>query len=114
MKLRKKAGKVEISIDEKSESDDMSFRDAVTDVALNPEQDCLRQERSQILREALAELRPNARRVLELSEMEGHSMKEIAEALGISVADVKSRILHALPKIRHELGRHLSKRATRR
>src|SRR5258708_18167127 len=114
MKLRKKARKVEVSIDEHSESDDMPFRDAVTDLAPNPEQDCLRQERSQILREALAELRPNARRVLELYELEGHSMKEIAEGMGISVAAVKARIFHARPKIRHELDQYFIKRAGRR
>ncbi len=114
MKLRKKARKVEISIDEKSESDDMSFRDAVTDVALNPEQGCLREERSRILREALAELRPNARRVLELYELEGRSMKEIAVRLGISVAAVKARLFHARPKIRHELDQYFIKKAERR
>src|SRR5882762_571830 len=76
MKLRKKARKVEVSIDEHSESEDMSFRDAVTDLAPDPEEDCIRRERSRILREALAELRPNARRVLELYELEGRSMKE--------------------------------------
>jgi RNA polymerase sigma factor (sigma-70 family) len=114
MKLRKKARKVEISIDEHSESDDMSFRDSVTDLALNPEQDCLRQERSRILREALAELRPNARRVLELYELEGRSMKEIAEGMGISVAAVKARIFHARPKMRHELNQYFIKRVERR
>src|SRR6266852_3191546 len=114
MNLRKKARKVEISIDEKSESDDMSFRDAVTDVALNPEQGCLREERSRILREALAELRPNARRVLELYELEGRSMKEIAVRLGISVAAVKARLFHARPKIRHELDQYFIKKAERR
>jgi RNA polymerase sigma-70 factor (ECF subfamily) len=114
MKLRKKARKVEISIDEHSESEDMSFRDAVTDLAPNPEQDCLRQERSRILREALAERRPNARRVLELYELEGRSMKEIAAGMGISVAAVKARIFHARPKMRHELDRYFIKRAERR
>jgi RNA polymerase sigma-70 factor (ECF subfamily) len=113
MKLRKKARKVEISIDEHSESDDMSFRDAVTDLAPNPEQDCLRQERSQILREALAELRPNARRVLELYELEGRSMKEISERLGISIPAVKARIFHARPKMRRELDQYFIKRAER-
>jgi|SRR5712664_3553166 RNA polymerase sigma-70 factor (ECF subfamily) len=114
MKLRKKARKVEISIDEHSESEDMSFRDAVTDLAPNPEQECLREERARILREALAELRPNARRVLELFELEGHSMKEIAENMGISVAAVKARIFHARPKMRHELDQYFVKRAERR
>src|ERR1700730_12260694 len=113
MKLRKKARKVEISIDEHSESDDMSFRDAVTDLAPNPEQDCLRQERSQILREALAELRPNARRVLELYELEGRSMKEISERLGISIPAVNARIFHARPKMRRELDQYFIKRAER-
>jgi RNA polymerase sigma-70 factor (ECF subfamily) len=113
MKLRKKARKVEVSIDEHSESDDMPFRDAVTDLAPNPEQTCLRQERSQIVREALAELRPNARRVLELYELEGRSMKEIAQSLGISTSAVKARIFHARPKIRHELDQYFIKRSER-
>ena len=114
MKLRKKARKVEVSMDEHSESDDMSFREAVTDSALNPEQDCLRQERARILREALAELRPNARRVLEQYELEGRSMKEIAEGMGISVGAVKTRIFHARPKIRRELDQYFIKSADRR
>jgi RNA polymerase sigma-70 factor, ECF subfamily len=114
MKLRKKARKVEVSIDEQSESDTPSFRDAVTDLAPNPEQDCLRQERSRIVREALAELRPSAQRVLELYELEGRSMKEIAASMGISVAAVKARIFHARPKMRHELDQYFVKRAERR
>jgi RNA polymerase sigma-70 factor, ECF subfamily len=109
-----KTRKVETSIDEHSESDDKSFRDAVTDSAPNPEQDCLRQERSRMLREALAELRPNARRVLELYELEGRSMKEIAAGMGISVAAVKARIFHARPKMRRELDQYFIKRAERR
>ena len=114
MKLRKKARKVEVSIDEHSESEDLSFRDAVTDLAPNPEQHCLRKERSRILREALAELRPNARRVLELYELEGRSMKEIAAGMGISVTAVKARIFQARPKMRHELDQYFVKRAERR
>ena len=114
MKLRKKSRKAETSIDEHSESEDISFRNAVTDSALNPEQGCLREERARMLREALAELRPNARRVLELYELEGRSMKEIAAGMGISVAAVKARIFHARPKMRRELGQYFIKRAERR
>ena len=114
MKLRKKARKVEISIDEHSESEDLSFRDAVTDLAPSPEQHCIRKERSRILREALAELRPNARRVLELYELEGRSMKEIAAGMGISVTAVKARIFQARPKMRRELDQYFIKRAERK
>src|SRR3984893_4151395 len=114
MKLRKKARKVEVSIDEHSESEDMSFRDAVTDLAPNPEQHCLRKERSRILREALAELRPSSRRVLELYELEGRSMKEIATGMGISIPAVNARIFHARPKMRRELDQYFIKRAERR
>ncbi len=69
---------------------------------------------SRMLREALAELRPNARRVLELYELEGRSMKEIAAGMGISVAAVKARIFHARPKMRRELDQYFIKRADRR
>jgi RNA polymerase sigma-70 factor (ECF subfamily) len=103
MKLRKKARKVEISIGEYCESDEVSFRDAVADLAPNPEQDCLSRERSRIVRDALAELRPNARRALALYELEGCLMKEIANDMGISLAAVKTRIFHARAKMRREL-----------
>jgi len=111
MKLRKKTRKVEISIEEPSEPGAISFRETVTDSAPNPEQDCLRQERTRMVREALAELRPNARRVLELYELEGRSMKEIAKRLGISIPAVKARIFHARPKMRRELDQYFIKRA---
>ncbi len=61
---------------------------------------------------ALMKLRK--KRVLEQYELEGRSMKEIAEGLGISVAAVKARIFHARPKMRHELDQYFIKRAERR
>jgi RNA polymerase sigma-70 factor, ECF subfamily len=111
MKLRKKTRKVEISIEDPPEPGAISFRETVTDSAPNPEQDCLRQERTRMVREALAELQPNARRVLELYELEGRSMKEIAKSLGISIPAVKARIFHARPKMRCELDQYFIKRA---
>jgi len=46
MKLRKKARKVELSIEEHSESEDLSFRDAVTDLAPNPRRSaCAKKDR---------------------------------------------------------------------
>jgi RNA polymerase sigma-70 factor, ECF subfamily len=114
MKLRKKTRRVEISIDEDSESGDFSFRHALTDSSPNPEEDCMRQEASGVLREALAELQPNARRVLELYELEGRSMKEIADNMGISMPAVKSRMFRARPKMRNKLYRCFSKREERK
>jgi RNA polymerase sigma-70 factor, ECF subfamily len=111
MKLRKKTRKVEISIEDPPEPSAISFRETVTDSAPNPEQDCLRQERTRMVRAALAELQPNARRVLELYELEGYSMKETAKCLGISISAVKARIFHARPKMRRELDQYFIKRA---
>jgi RNA polymerase sigma-70 factor (ECF subfamily) len=114
MKLRKKARRVEISIDEHRESDEVSFRDAVTDLAPNPEQDCFSREKSRMVRDALAELAPNARPALELYELEGCLMREVADDMGISLAAVKTRIFYARAKMRHELNRYFIKREQRR
>ena len=75
MKLRKETRRVEISIDEHSESDQFLFRQNLRDSGPNPEEECMHQEASGVLREALAQLRPNARRVLELYELEGRSIR---------------------------------------
>jgi RNA polymerase sigma-70 factor (ECF subfamily) len=112
MKLRKKSRKVEISIDQ-SQSGENSFQTTIKDTGHDPEQSCMLREQSRILREALARLSPNARRVLELHEMEGLAMKEIADDLGISEAAVKARLFHARPKMRHQLNRYFIQKRKR-
>ncbi len=75
------------------------------DTGNNPEEMALNKEQSEFFNNAINKLHEDYRIVYQLRDIEGLSNKQTAEALGISVAAVKSRILRA----RNELKGRLSK-----
>jgi len=70
------------------------------DVREDPEHLYVRHERSELLRGAIRRLRPCLRNALELQCAQEYSIREIADALGISSAAAKSRLLHARLSLR--------------
>jgi RNA polymerase sigma-70 factor, ECF subfamily len=69
----------------------------------NPEQLYSRSEFREILRHALAALRPRLRAVFVLRDIEGLSINETATALGLHETAVKARLLRARLQLREEL-----------
>jgi RNA polymerase sigma-70 factor (ECF subfamily) len=62
-----------------------------------------------ILSASIADLEPGFRIVFQLRDIEELSTEETAEALGLSVPAVKSRLLRARLKLRQKLNRHFRK-----
>ena len=99
MLLRKKRG-VEIPIEEASE-DFLSWRAwEPRDQSETPETSYARREREELLRNAILRLPTTFRETVELRHSHEYSTKEIAAALGISVAAAKSRLLRARTAVR--------------
>src|SRR5580692_5006983 len=95
MKLRKNRGAREVPIDEPNPpSEPVAQREFRYD-APNPEESCSLRERKRIVKSAISGLRPRARRVVELHQLQEHSLRETAQILGISTAAVKARMFHA-------------------
>jgi RNA polymerase sigma-70 factor (ECF subfamily) len=95
MKLRKNRGAREVSMDESSlSSEPVAQREFRHDVP-DPEETYRLRERRKILNTAILGLRPRARRVVELRQLQEHSLRETAQILGISTAAVKARMFHA-------------------
>jgi RNA polymerase sigma-70 factor (ECF subfamily) len=110
MKLRKRRGASWVSLDEPVEGDDESFMPReVEDWHDNPEQQYAKDELQRILASAIESLELPYRTVFLLRDAEGLSTEETAEALGISVPAVKSRLLRARLKLRERLNRHFRK-----
>lgn len=65
-----------------------------------------RNELQENMRAALAELNPTDRELIVLRHLKRLSTRETAEALNISEAAVKTRLLRALRRLRAHLGRH--------
>jgi RNA polymerase sigma-70 factor (ECF subfamily) len=104
MILRKKRGSRETSMDVTLDGGDTWHSWDVADHAPDPEKRYAANERTMRLQRAIGRL-PNAlRSVVEIRQVEDLSMREIADAVGISVPAAKSRLLRA----RATLSRSLS------
>lgn len=110
MKLRKRKGDKTVPLDEPLDTgEDTVVREiAVWDE--NPEQKYSREELGEILDEAVQSLRPAFRTVFVLRDIEELSTEETAEALGISIPAVKSRLLRARLQLREKLTRFFKRK----
>jgi RNA polymerase sigma-70 factor (ECF subfamily) len=100
MILRKKRTSHEISMDGSDGTDSNSPSWEMPDRAPNPEKRYAQNERENILRGAISTLRPTIRKVVELQQLQEHSMKETAAIIGISVPAAKARLFHAKVALR--------------
>jgi RNA polymerase sigma-70 factor (ECF subfamily) len=76
----------------------------------NPEQQLSREELGGILDSAIQSLEPLYRSVFVLRDIEELSTEETAEALGLSVPAVKSRLLRARLQLREKLTRFFKRK----
>jgi RNA polymerase sigma-70 factor (ECF subfamily) len=103
MILRKKRGCFEISMDGSDDPSGKCERWETESPCENPESSYVRREREALLRDAIVRLPPLCREVVELWQAREYSIREIAQALRISVPAVKSRLSRAKLTLRAEL-----------
>jgi RNA polymerase sigma-70 factor (ECF subfamily) len=95
MILRKRRNRSEISFDRLNEAEDDSPAFEVTDTRPTPEHICLHRQRYACAVRSISKLQPRLRQVIEMQMKEKCSVREIAQALQISEAAVKSRLRRA-------------------
>ena len=110
MKLRKRKGDRFVSLDEPVETGEDMVKREIAVWEDNPEQRYSREEMQRILDEAVESLKPDFRTVFMLRDIEELSTEETAEALGISVPAVKSRLLRARLALREKLTRQFKRK----
>jgi RNA polymerase sigma-70 factor, ECF subfamily len=103
MILRKRRVCVEISIDGGDDSGEKHEPWEPRSLTEDPENRFARGEREELLRDAILRLPPVVREAVELRQTRDYSAREIAQALGISVAAVKSRLSRARLTLRAAL-----------
>jgi RNA polymerase sigma-70 factor (ECF subfamily) len=111
MKLRKRRPNV-FSLDEEIDTGEDTVPREVEDWGPSPEQRYEQTELSGILSSVIGELDPSFRIVFQLRDIEELSTEETAEALGLSVPAVKSRLLRARLKLRQKLNRYFRRGET--
>ncbi len=105
MKLRKRKSDRTVSIDEPHETDEDTVTREIAVWDEDPEKKYSQEELRDILNKAVDGLKPGFRTVFVLRDIEELSTEETAEALGISVPAVKSRLLRARLQLREKLTR---------
>lgn len=111
MKLRERRARLrEVALEELLPALDEAGAhfEPIEDWSRRVEDPALQRELRQVLQAAIEELPPDYRTALVLHDVEGVSNPEIAEALGISLPAVKSRIHRARLFLRKRLGEYLS------
>jgi len=105
MKLRKRKSDRTVSLDEPHETEEDTVTREIAVWDDDPEKKYSREELREILNQAVDGLKPAFRTVFVLRDIEELSTEETAEALGISVPAVKSRLLRARLQLREKLTR---------
>jgi RNA polymerase sigma-70 factor (ECF subfamily) len=106
MRLRKRKTQKTVSMDQDVETEDGAIPRDFAEWRPNPEQIYSQSELGEILRKTIAGLPPGFRTVFTLRDIENLSTEETAEALGLSVPAVKSRLLRARLQLRERLTRY--------
>ena len=110
MKLRKRRSDRTVPLDEPVDTGEDTMVREIAVWEENPEQKYSREEMAKILEEAVDTLRPAFRTVFVLRDIEELSTEETAEALGISIPAVKSRLLRARLQLREKLTRFFKRK----
>jgi len=103
MNLRKKRGSREIATDYNAEYGADGLRYEVADWRPNPERQYVQGEKESLLKKAIRGLRPALRVVVQMQALQESSMRETAEAIGISMAAAKGRLFHAKKVLRRSM-----------
>jgi RNA polymerase sigma-70 factor (ECF subfamily) len=109
MKLRKQRTTKEVSLGEQLQPEGEILPREIADWAPNPEELYQASELRDILTKTLAELQASLRTVFVLRDIEGLSIVETAEVMGLSQSAVKARLWRARLQLRERLNKYFSK-----
>jgi len=110
MKLRRRRSNI-VSLDEEIDTGEDMVPREIEDWGPSPIERYEQTEMGQILSKVIGELDPSFRIVFQLRDIEQLSTEETAEALGLSVPAVKSRLLRARLKLRQKLNQYFRRGA---
>jgi len=110
MKLRRRKTDKSVSLDETIDTGEDTMVREIAAWDEDPEQRFSRDELGGILDTAVQSLEPPYRSVFQLRDIDELSTEETAEALGLSVPAVKSRLLRARLQLRERLTRYFKRK----
>jgi RNA polymerase sigma-70 factor, ECF subfamily len=111
MRLRKRVRQVHVPLDEKTgEGHEYSISERLADRRPSPEDDYRNSELNLHLNRFTTRLSPALRRTFQLRELDGLSIRETADILGVPTGTVKAQLARARKRLKQLMGRALAAR----
>jgi RNA polymerase sigma-70 factor (ECF subfamily) len=100
MKLRRRLSPVQIVLGETDGEQNVSVVDMVSDTRPDPEEVYRKREIAETLADSTSRLSPTLRTTFQLRAVEGFSIRETADLLGVPTGTVKARLARARVRLR--------------
>jgi RNA polymerase sigma-70 factor (ECF subfamily) len=115
MRLRHRRRHVHVSLDEQiGEDQQYSISERLAGTGPSPEEEYRNSELTGHMRRLMPRLSPTLRRTFQLRDMDGLSIRETAEILGVPTGTVKAQLARARKKLKQLMRRALQPRLCRR
>jgi RNA polymerase sigma-70 factor (ECF subfamily) len=106
MKLRRRLKWVQLSLNETDEQQGLPLEDTVSDLRPGPEEEYREREIAETLAHATSRLSPTLRTTLQL-RIDGLSIRETADLLGVPTGTVKARLARARMRVREAMSKSI-------
>jgi len=104
MKLRRRLTWVHLALDETDGQQDLPLENTVSDARPGPEEAYRKREIAETLAQATSRLSPTLRTTFQLRDIDGLSIRETADLLGVPVGTIKARLARARVRLREVMG----------
>ena len=104
MKLRRRLTSVQFPLDETDGHHDLPLASAVSDTRPGPEEAYRKREIAETLAQATTRLSPTLRMTFQLRDIDGLSIRETADLLGVPAGTIKARLGRARVRLREVMG----------
>jgi RNA polymerase sigma-70 factor (ECF subfamily) len=105
MKLRRRLTSVQLAWDESDGQQDLSLENTVSDTRPSPEEAYRKREIAETLAHATSRLSPALRTTFQLRDIDGLSIRETADLLGVPTGTVKARLARARRRVREAMSK---------
>ena len=112
MKLRQRSVPVQLALDENAGQHDL-LEDVVSDTRPSPEEAYRKLEIAETLAHATSRLSPTLRITFQLRDVDGLSIRETADLLGVPTGTVKARLARARVRLRQVMQKNIRRKRGR-
>jgi len=107
MRLRRRLTSMQLPLDETDGHQDLALENTVSDTRPGPEEAYRKREIAETLAQATSRLSPALRTTFQMRDVDGLSIRETADLLGVPTGTVKARLARARVRLREAIGKSI-------